>query len=406
MPTFEYIALDTKGAKNRGSITAESAAAARRLLRNRRLHATQLRPVKEASHTGRWEWGRLLSTRRRRTILEFTRQLSTMIKADVKLTEGLSVLISQTGDPKFAQILQNIRDQVMAGESLAEGLKEYPGWFDPIYVSMIRVGEATGNLGRSLTLLADYISKKLRLESKIKSALVYPAILIIVCVLVVTFLLTFVVPNVTKIITSSGRELPAVTRLLINVSHFFTGYWWIILIVLGLGWWLFKRILATRKGRMAFDRFILKIPVTGELMRQGIVARFTSTLAALIRSGLPMADSLQTVAEVTGNAVMAHAVRQARERIIAGADVATPLRESKVVGPAVAHMITVGEKTGELESMLITVAESIEESTDISVQRLSSVIEPIIIIIMAIIVGFIVLAIMLPIFQATDISNL
>jgi len=404
MPTFEYIALDKTGRQTRGNIAAESAAAARHLLRNRQLHASKLSPVSEAAHSGRMEFTRLFSSRRRRQVLEFTRQLGTMVRADVKLTESLEVLISQASDRRFTQVLQNIRDQVMAGESLANGLKEYPSWFDAIYAAMIRVGEATGNLGRSLSLLADYMSKKQRLEAKIKAALTYPIILVVVCIIVTTVLMTFVVPRITKIITSTGRQLPMTTKILMGTSDFMLNNWWLILLTLAIIWWAFKRVLATTNGRMAFDRFILKIPITGELVRQSIVARFSSTLAALIRSGLPMADSLQIVSQVTGNAVMADAVRQARERIIAGADVATPLRASKVVGPAVAHMIAVGEKTGELEDMLLSISDSIEESTDASVQRISSIIEPVIIVIMAGIVGFIVMAVMLPIFQVSDIK--
>lgn len=406
MPTFEYIALNQDGKQSRGSIAAESASTARKMLRSRHLHATKLRPIREAAQTGRWELSQIFSARRRRNVLDFTRQLGTMIPAGIKLTEALGVLITQTSEPKMAQILQNVRDQVMAGESLAESLKEYPGWFDTIYIAMIRVGEATGNLARSLEILADYMNKRQRLEAKIKAALTYPAILTVVCIIVTVLLMTVVVPRITPIIISSGRQLPAVTRALMSLSDFMIHYWWANLLILGLLWWAIKRVLATTKGRMTFDRLILKVPVTGELMRQGIVARFTSTLAALIKSGMPMADSLQVVAEVSGNAVMERAVRQARERIIAGADVATPLRESKVVGPAVAHMIAVGEKTGELESMLINIAESIEERTDISVQRISAVVEPIVIVIMAIIVGFIIMAVMLPILQASDVSKL
>ena len=406
MPTFEYKAVDNTGVQSRGSIAAESATAARRLLRNRHLHATGLRSVRDASRSGGWDFSRFFSSRRRRLVLEFTRQLATMIQADVKLTEGLGVLISQTQDQKMSQVLQNIRDQLLAGESLADGLKEYPGWFDPIYIAMVRVGEASGNLSRSLNLLVDYMSKRQKLEAKIKAALTYPAILVIICIFVTLFLMTVVVPRVTNIIVSSGRQLPGITRFLMGTSDFLLGYWWLIIIFIGVFWWCFRRILATPKGRMGFDRFVLKIPVTGELMRQSIVARFTSTLAALIRSGLPMADSLQVVAGITGNAIMTHAVRQARERIIAGADVATPLRESKVVGPAVAHMISVGERTGELESMLLSIADSIEESTDISVQKISSVIEPLVIIVMAVIVGFIIYSVMLPILQVADMSKL
>jgi type II secretory pathway component PulF len=329
-----------------------------------------------------------------------------MIQAEIKLAEALSVLTVQASDPKFAQVLQNIRDQLLSGESLTEGLKEYPEWFDAIYVAMVHVGEATGNLGRSLGLLSTYIGKRQRLEAKIKSAMTYPAVLVVICVLVTVILMTFVVPKLTKIITSSGREMPGVTQFLMDLSDFLTGYWWAILFALALFSWIFNRIMASPKGRLAFDKFLLKIPIIGELVRQSVVARFASTLAALIRSGMPMADSLNVVAGVTGNAVMATAVRAARERIIGGADVATPLRESKVVDSATAHMIAVGEKTGELEKMLLTIGDSLEESTDISILRLSALIEPVIIVFMACIVGFIIYAVLLPILQVADISKM
>ena len=328
-----------------------------------------------------------------------------MIDADVQLTEALAVLVSQAGDMKLGQILQNIRDQVLAGESFAESLKQYPGWFDTIYISMVRVGEVTGNLGRSLVLLAEYIGKKQRLESKVKSALTYPALLVVICVFVTTFLMTFVVPKMIGIIEESGREVPLSTAALMKISWFLTNYWPAVLVAVAAVVWLLRRAIATTKGRMTFDRLILKVPVIGELIRQSIVVRFTSTLAALIRSGLPMADSLQVVAEVTGNSVMERAVRVARERIIAGADVATPLRESKVVDPAVAHMVAVGERTGELESMLIKIAEAIEEATDITVARISSAIEPLMIVVLAVIVGFILYAVLVPMLQVANIGT-
>jgi len=403
MPTFEYLALDNTGRQSRGSITAESSGAARKQLRNRSLHTTNLRPISEAARARGGDFAWLLRGRRRRELLAFTRQLATMIEADLLLTESLAVLISQQSNDKFRQVIQNIRDQVLAGEALADTLKQYPNWFDQIYVSMVRVGEATGNLGRSLTLLAEYLTKKQRLESRIKSALTYPAILVIVSVLVTIMLMTVVVPKITRLIIDSGRTLPAATRALSWVSDMFVDWWWLMLLATALAVWLLRRALAKPKGHLLFDRLILKIPIIGELIRQSVVARFTSTLAALIRSGMPMAESLQVVAEVVGNAVLAQAVRSARERIIAGADVATPLRESKVVDAAVAHMIAVGERSGELESMLVSIAESIEESTDITVQRLSSVIEPVIIVIMAVVVGFILLATLLPILQVASL---
>lgn len=405
MPTFEYIALDSAGKKSHGTVAAESAGAARRMLRTRQLHASELRPVSELGAGGRFRWGAIFKSRRRRELLDFTRQLATMVESDVQLTEAFGVLIAQAEDPAFKQIIQNIRDEVVSGDSLADGFKGYPNWFDGIYIAMVRVGEVTGNVGRSFRLLADYMSKRQRLEAKVKSALTYPVILVVVGFIVTTILMTVVVPKMVAIIEQSQRELPRPTQLLIGVSGFMLNYWWAILIAIAVGYYLLKRTMATAHGRLAWDRTMLKIPVLGELIRQTVIARFASTLAALIRSGLPVAESLEVVAGVTGNAVMARAVHASRERIIAGADVATPLRESGVIGPAMAHMITVGEKTGELESMLVTIAESVEERTDISVQRISSVIEPVIIVVMAVVVGFIMYATLLPILQVADMAN-
>jgi len=405
MPTFEYIAIDHAGKQRRGSVVGETPGAARRQLRQQKLHATKLDPVSETAASHKFELASIFGARRRRDILDFTRQLATMIDANVQLTEALSVLASQATDPKLTQVIQNIRDQVLAGESFADCLKQYSNWFDQIYLSMVRVGEVTGNLGKTLYLLSDYMGKRQRIETKIKSALVYPAILVVISVLVTLILMTFVVPRLTNIIVRSGKSPPAVTQFLMDSSDFLVHWWWLLLICLGAAWWIFRRWISAPSGRLIFDRFKLKIPIIGELIRQSVVARFTSTLAALIRSGLPMAESLLVVSEVTGNAVMTQAVVSARERIMAGADIATPLRESKVVDIAVAHMISVGERTGEMEKMLLSVSESIEETTDVRVQRISSVIEPLVIVVMACVVGFIVIATMLPIFQVSDLAN-
>jgi len=406
MPTFEYIALNPSGKQTRGNIVAESPVAARHLLRSRKLHTTKLRSISELAHRGNSKFFQVFTQgKRNRKILEFTRQLATMIQANIQLTEALSVLTMQIPDPKFNQVIQTVKDRVLAGESLADCLIDYPNWFDPIYVAMIRVGEVTGNLARSLKLLADYKSKRIRFEAKIKAALTYPAILVVVAVIVTVVLMTWVVPKLTGIILSSGRDLPTITLMLMWFSDTLIHYWWLILIFLAGTWWIFQRILATDKGRFFFDRLILKVPVIGELIRQSVVARFTSTLAALIRSGLPMADSLKIVANVTGNKVMGRAVHLARERIMAGSDIATPLRNSKLIDASVAHMISVGERTGEMEEMLLTISEGIEESTDIRIQRISSVIEPAVIVLMAVVIGFILLATLLPILQVSNIAN-
>jgi type II secretory pathway component PulF len=404
MPTFEYSALDRAGKPKRGSVVSESAASARHQLRQRKLHPTRLQPVSELAKAGGGGMRGMFRGRRRSDVLEFTRQLATMVEADVQLAEALTVLSSQATNPQLNQVVQNVRDQVMAGEGFADSLKQYSGWFDSIFISMVRVGEATGHLGSTLKLLSEYLSKKQRIESKVKSALTYPAILVVVCIIVVIALMTFVVPRLTKIILSTGKDPPVLTQFIMGVSSFLVNYWIYIVMILVVGTVVFYRFIATPKGRYAFDKFMLGFPLFGELIRQSIVARFTSTLAALIRSGLPMADSLQVVSDVTGNAVLTQAVRNARERIMAGADVATPLRESKVIDGPTAHMIAVGERSGELEEMLVSISASVEETTDIRIQRLSAVIEPVIIVIMAVIIGFIVMATVLPILQVSDIS--
>ena len=404
MPTYSYTALTREGKQARGNLAAESAAAARHLLRSRRLHVTDIRQVREGAQGKGFRLTHLLVGRRRREVLEFTRQLATMVDSGVKLTEALRVLSAAGANPRLGQVVQNLRDQVMAGEGLAESMRGYGEWFDPIYVAMVRVGEVTGTLGPTLKLLADYMSKRIRLDAKIKSALMYPTVLVVVCVIVVIILMTFVVPMIGRILTESGRELPAMTQVLMGVSSLFVNWWWLLLLVAGAVFYGFRRLLADSRGRLLFDRALLRLPVLGKVIRQSVVARFTSTLAALMRSGLPMAESLRVVADVTGNAVMSQAVRQARERIIAGADIATPLQKSQVVDATVGHMIAIGERAGELESMLVTIAESMEENADITVQRISSVIEPAVILVMGVVVGLIIMGTLLPILEISSIK--
>ena len=304
MPTFEYIALDNQGKNQKGSITAESAAAARKQLRTRHLHATRLRSVAQTARAGRWELPAVFRTKRRRTVLEFTRQIGTMIGAEIKLTEALGVLIAQTGESKFAAVLQNVRDQVLAGESLHDGLKAYPGWFDPVYLAMVRVGEVTGNLARSFNLLAVHMGKKLRLEAKLKSALTYPAFLTVFAIFVTIFTMTFLVPKIGAILEQSHKEMPEVTKFVMGLSHGLLTYWWLWLGGALSFFWLARRFVATERGKILIDRTLLRLPILGPILKQNIVARFTSTLAALIKSGLPMAESLQVVSETTGNIIL------------------------------------------------------------------------------------------------------
>lgn len=399
MPTFKYKGIDQSGSQVKGTIVAENASAARKLLRNRQVHAHSV----EAFASGRYQGKSSVKSSNRKLVMEFTIQLSTLVQAEIKLTEALDLIIMQTRNEKFRQALQGVRDQLVSGSSFADGIRELPQYFDIVYTSMIKVGEATGNLGDTLEVLKKQMEKSRKLEQGFVSMMIYPVILVIVCIGVISILMTVVVPKLSKLLEASGKELPGITKTLMAVSNFMANYWWALLIMGGGAYGLFCKWKSTRSGRMRFDRFKIKIPVFGMFIRQAITARFSSTLAALIRSGMPMADALAIVADVTGNVVMAHAVNRARERIVGGADISTPLRESGVIDISTSHIITVGEKSGELEKMLENISNTMQEKNDIAAERIGAIIEPVIIIVMAVVVAFIFMAILLPMMNTTNL---
>jgi len=398
MPRFSYTAIDLEKKKVKGTITAESPYAARKHLRSKGLHPTTLKELSSGLQ------GRSFRTIFRKTsknqVAEFTKQLSTMLNADIKLTEALSVLTQQISDSNLKNTISDLRDRVVTGESFADAMSDHENYFDIIFVSMVRIGEVTGTLPGSLSAVAAFMEKRQRLESKMVTVMIYPMILIILCIFAVLFLTIKVIPIVAEQIEKTGQELPWITSALVKTSHVLTSYWAIVVIaVIFLFVWLIKHFLSTEKGAYLRDKFLLSLPVFGPLIKQRIVARFSSTLSTLIGSGLSMAESLKVVAEVTGNSIMNRAVKQARDRILSGADIATPLRDSGVISPAIAHMVAVGEKSGELEHMLKIISENLESSSDIIIERLSSAMEPVIIVVMAVIVGIIAYATLLPIIR-------
>ncbi len=399
MPRYQYIAIAGTGRKVKGTITAETPYAARKQLRVRSIHPSSVTEISSASESRR----ALFSTFRRMStsqLVDFTKQLATLLNSGIKLTEALSVLTLQTSDPRFKTALTEIRDRVVTGESFTDALKDYDSYFDVIYVAMVRVGEVTGTLGGSLKTIANFMEKRQRVESKVLTAMIYPIVLVIFCLGAIVILTTKVIPTIGEQIVRAGQKLPWITQQLMNFSHVLTSWRVLILIAAVVGIVLiFKRFFRTERGAYLRDRFLLALPVFGPLIKQRVVARFTSTLSTLIGSGLAMAESLRVVAETTGNVLMKRAIQQARERILAGADIATPLRDSGVIDPAIAHMVAVGEKSGELEAMLKSISENLESSTDVVIERLSAAVEPVIIIVMAVIVGLIAYATILPILQ-------
>jgi type II secretory pathway component PulF len=401
MPRYHYTALAADGKKVKGAITAENPYAARKQLRVRSIHPSSIEEVGEVD-----EKKAVLSLIFRRggksKLIDFTKQLATLLNSGIKLTEALSVLTLQTSDARFKNAITDIRDRVVTGESFTDALKDYSDYFDVIYVSMVRVGEVTGTLGESISTIAGFMEKRQRVEAKVKTAMIYPVILIIFCIAAILILTTQVIPKIAEQIERTGQELPWITRQLMNISYVMTSWW--LLVVIGVLFgivWALKRFLKTKRGAYLRDKFMLSLPLFGPLIKQRVVSRFASTLSTLLSSGLSIAESLRVVSEVTGNTLMRQAVQQARERIIAGADIATPLRDSGVIAPAIAHMVAVGEKSGELEKMLKNISEDLEASSDVVIERLGAAIEPLIIIVMAAVIGIIAYATILPILEVS-----
>jgi type II secretory pathway component PulF len=401
MPRYHYTAIATSGKKVKGAITAESPYAARKQLRVRSIHPSSITEVSSGTKSKAALFS-IFGKRSKTQIIDFTKQMATLLTSGIKLTEALSVLTLQTSDVRFRNALVDVRDRVVTGESFTDALKDYSDYFDVIYVSMVRVGDVTGTLGQSLSTISGFMEKRQRVESKVITAMVYPIVLICFCIAAILILTTKVIPSIGEQIERSGQELPWITKRLMDVGHVLTSWWLLVVIavIFGIVWGL-RQFLKTDRGAYLRDKFLLSLPLFGPLIKQRVVARFASTLSTLLSSGLAMAESLRVVAEVTGNSLMKKAIQQARERILAGADIATPLRDSGVIDPAIAHMVAVGEKSGELEIMLKSISDNLEASTDIVIERLSAAVEPLIIIVMAAIIGVIAYATILPILEVS-----
>lgn len=401
MPRYHYIAIAANGKKVKGAITAESPYAARKQLRIRSIHPSSVTEIGSKGE-GKKVLFSIFHKKNKAQIIDFTKQMATLLTSGIKLTEALSVLTLQTTDVRFRNALSDIRDRVVTGESFTDALKDYGDYFDVVYVSMVRVGEMTGILGQSLSTIATFMEKRRRVESKVMTAMVYPVVLVVFCLIAILILTTQVIPKIGNEIARAGKELPWITRRLMDVGHVLTSWWLLLVIAAIIGFvWGLKRFLRTGRGAYLRDKLLLSLPMFGPLIKQRVVARFASTLSTLLSSGLAMAESLRVVAEVTGNTLMKRAIHQARERILAGADIATPLRDSGVIDPAIAHMVAVGEKSGELEKMLKSISENLEASSDIVIERLSAAVEPLIIITMAAIIGIIAYATILPILEVS-----
>lgn len=334
-----------------------------------------------------------------------TRQLATLVGAGIPLFESLAALVEQVENEQLKRALTQVREQVREGTSFAKALEAHPTVFPPLYVNMVRAGEASGTLQQVLERLTAFMESQAKLKGKVSSALAYPILMAIIGTTLVSILMVAVVPNVTTIFASMDQALPWYTALLITTSGFMSSYWWLLLALLALTIYLFRRWVRTPAGRLRWDGFVLRIPVFGKVILMLSIARFARTLATLLSSGVALLGAMDIVANVLGNAALEKVVHEAISSIREGQSIAEPLKRSGRFPPIVTHMINVGEKSGQLESMLESVSDAYDTEVENRVQMLTSLLEPLIIVMMGSVVGFIAVSILMPLIQMSSFAG-
>lgn len=328
-----------------------------------------------------------------------TRQLATMIDAGLPIVQCLDILAQQSESKLLCKTLNTIKSDVEGGSTFADALRKHPKIFDDLFVNMVEAGEAGGILNTILNRIALFIEKANRLKKKVKGAMIYPCAIVGVAVIVVAVLMIFVIPVFAELYGSMGKALPVPTQICINISNWFVAYWW-VLIAAGVG--VFMSIsfyYKTPQGHMNIDRLLLRMPIIGDLLRKVAVARFSQNMALLLSSGVPILDGLAITGKTAGNKVVEKAIMDSRVSISQGKTVAEPLRDSKIFPPLVCQMVAVGESTGGLDTMLKKVAELYEEEVDDAVNNLTAMMEPMIMVVLGVVLGGLVIAMYLPIFQ-------
>jgi type IV pilus assembly protein PilC len=402
VPVYVWKGRTVAGEIQTGELTFDTQDEVLGALRKRRIIISSVREKKAEGKLALPRMGGAVSTR---DLAIFTRQFATMINAGLPLVQCLDILSKQTEKTAFRQIIAQVMRDVEAGTTLAEALakKENKKVFDELFVNMVEAGEAGGILDDILMRLATFIEKLEALKRKIKSAMVYPSVVLSVAVLATCFMLLFIIPTFAKMFTQFGGELPLPTKIVMGMSSFLRAYWWVMLAGLVGGVVGIRRFYQTDVGRLRIDGLMLKIPVLGDVLRKGAVARFTRTLGTLISSGVPILTGLEITARTAGNKIIQNAIMAARSSIREGETISAPLRQSTVFPPMVVQMISVGEETGALDEMLNRIADFYDDEVDTAVESLTSLIEPIMIVVMGTIVGGMVVAMYLPMFKLINV---
>ena len=402
MPTFAYTGRTRAGQPVSGERVAESMDAATAALRREQINVTRITPAKVKDDGAAKDKGKVGRSGKKvaaKNLAVFTRQFSVMIDAGLPLVQCLDILGSQEEDKNFAFVITATRTEVESGASLADAMRKHPKTFDPLFTNMIAAGEAGGILDTILKRLATYIEKAVKLSGQVKSAMIYPIAVVTIAGLVVGVILWKVIPTFAQLFSGLGADLPLPTRVVISLSNNLVSYFPFLLVGGGAAAYGFKTYYATAPGRRMIDAIVLKLPVLGNIMRKIAVARFCRTLSTLIASGVPILDGLEITAKTAGNAIVEDAIMVTRTSIERGETIAAPLKDTNVFPSMVTQMIGVGEATGALDTMLAKIADFYEEEVDTAVAGLLTLLEPIMIALLGVVVGGIVIAMYLPIFD-------
>ena len=387
---FEWEGKDKNGKIVRGELRSGGEAAASASLRRQGILVTRVKKRRLAGG----------SSIKQKDIAIFTRQLATMMKAGVPLLQAFDIVARGSSNPRLTKLLTDIRSDVETGTSLSAALRKHPMQFNALYCNLVEAGEAGGILEELLDRLAMYEEKTMQLKNKVKSALIYPAAVMVVAFVVLTVIMIFVIPAFKEVFTAFGADLPAPTLAVMWLSEKFVSYWWVMLIVIvGGGYFFIQSWRRSEKMQMAMDRLLLRLPIFGDLIRKSVLARWTRTLSTMFGAGVPLVEALDSVGGAAGNAVYAQATEQIQKDVSTGSALTMSMQSTGVFPTMVLQMTAIGEESGSLDHMLAKAAEFYEDEVDEMVKGLSSLLEPIIIVILGVMIGGIVISMYLPIFK-------
>lgn len=403
MALYTYKGLDSKGREIKNTITSDNVQVAKQKLRSLGIMLVDIQEQKSESNVKKdsaLSFGSPISIS---DLALMTRQLATLLRAKIQIVEALNALIDQTDHPKMRVVLSEVRQKVNEGGAMAKAMSEFPKIFDNVYVNMVEAGEASGNLDIVLLRLAEFTEGQRQLNNRIKGAMTYPLVMMCMGFMMMSIIFIVVIPKITKIFITMKKELPLQTKICIWISNYLRNYWWLTLIIIAISTVISRQYIRTKNGRARWDKILLKLPIVGELVMMINVGRFCSTLATLLNSGVPILASMKIVKNLISNVHMQQAVEDSSQSISEGASMAIPLQKSGLYPAMVTHMIKLGEKSGELESMLQIVSENFQDQVNSKLNGLTSVLEPIMMIIMGLAVAFIVFSVIGPMMELNSL---